>query len=607
MGKAAGARATGRAPVSSSAFSVERHRSQYTILNSSWTINPRIPITPKPKSPDSYPVTVKHSAQQVITLTCNVKNCTWSTKDKDKNLVLSRLKFHAKLFHPKITDIFDTCFEMFEKQKVFEQHICKNLTKFQCRFCKLSFDSKSEFTSHIKSVHDIHDRLQYNHQTKYAATLVESHEQNNSKLLTCKICNCNFFDAEKLLSHSKNFHLISSEINMDTVNFETPLIKKFVCNTCSSQFTQLSKFKLHYYKIHKTVIPTLTVSYKKSVKYYCNLCPSRNRNFNLTKLKQHYSEKHKKILDFSEFDVSNFCSILVSELCKEEGKVIFTCQHCPDLYSTAEDLNRHKVEKHGEFCCNRCTMIFDTEKAHKIHMEEVHFGECKFCDFTTFNFIGLHVHVTNKHTESLDVSDFRTIYKVKHAKDDAYHVCLLCQRCVSSQQNMKMHYFWFHNRFLCDYCKLNFSMSTFESEHFSSNHLTDCVHCNQSFPDFKALDSHLQTKHLNETYSICEFCGEDYKCTQCPMQFNFSRNLEQHVSELHTNRYAYSCTVCSKIFSTESDFNLHMKFHQGSDSKADLLPVLRCELCDGFSLNRDAMQKHVKRRHIKNGKLINVK
>ncbi|KAF4525379.1 hypothetical protein B566_EDAN013230 [Ephemera danica] len=665
---------------------------------------------------------------------CQVEDCNFSTKSEDPEQIVQDLKFHCSMLH-KGVEVCDRCFEMFPSLEELDSHV-DEVHVYQCNICNCAFKTPKTLYGHCKSQHQVPSNW------NSEAGCIDSEKQNVPEMCNgsvtsfvgiqmvrkCLICDCTLYK-NSLFSHNVTYHMVSTDIDMSQVNFTTPLIRKLQCKKCLLVFTRLYDLKVHYLNTHS--IKLLCSETGSTRTFSCTVCDEPLRTRKLEYIQHHYQYAHHQEFDTDLLDFSKWYNPILNEQSSCEGSLVFHCKLCTDLCTSLNELMLHYKYAHTCYACVKCKTVFETEEHKMLHWNEVHFVACKLCDFKAEFGQTLIRHMMSSHNQV--VFDNRPITS-KNTKSDIH--CNLCpDHLLSNKRNAKMHYFWFHNKYTCEYCWQTFHGANAEHKHVLDNHMTECIHCNRTLDDLKSLETHLSSVHQNEKCNICESCGEflndrnalklhreshknqskkivksrehkkkpiflcskcgstfhekklydrhmanvhpvsevncgnfcklcnkkyknimlhkyishkeiyakengpknckmlecsfckkkvhtisellrhmerhsKYKCKQCPMQYSLLLHLEEHVTELHTNRYAYSCTVCSKLCATEADFNLHTSFHSADSQQnrqPDLLPVLRCDLCDHLCLNRDSMQKHVRTRHIKSGKLINVK
>ena len=147
--------------------------------------------------------------------------------------------------------------------------------------------------------------------------------------------------------------------------------------------------------------------------------------------------------------------------------------------------------------------------------------------------------------------------------------------------------------YACNYCGKSFTRSSYLHQHkrihrdedqevFKSYDPHICDKCGQTFNRKADLKDHVLV-HTNERPYQCEMCdkafrrkrnlrqheklhtGERWFCTECDKSFLRSYDLIKH-KNIHLGiRITYTCEICSKILTSRSGYNGHMKHHLSAD------------------------------------------
>ena len=235
-------------------------------------------------------------------------------------------------------ETFDTIAELVKHNK--SSHNPK--VKFECRYCGIHFNTKSNMNRHKQEIHCKETRLD---------------TAKMEVLLYNFACDqCSFVSKRKshLMRHVKSKH------DKDDDN------KKF-CPICYKMFCNSSKVKRHIITIHETEASSDAKDETKSLK------PLSNESHEKVKKKCHYCEKtilgnnmwrhieeahHKTKYNTSLVEVSSFPH---------------KCEQCAFKTKRKFDLKRHYMQKHSlcdvNFPCELCGKVFKYEASHKRHIK----------------------------------------------------------------------------------------------------------------------------------------------------------------------------------------------------------------------------------------------
>lgn len=81
----------------------------------------------------------------------------------------------------------------------------------------------------------------------------------------------------------------------------------------------------------------------------------------------------------------------------------------------------------------------------------------------------------------------------------------------------------------------------------------------------------------------------EFPCDECPLRFNISTELVHHKKIVHLHRRDFHCTYpgCSSQFSSKSNLEVHLKFHNNERSHI-------CEECDKSFVTAQGLKDHTR-------------
>lgn len=266
--------------------------------------------------------------------------------------------------------------------------------------------------------------------------------------------------------------------------------------------------------------------------------------------------------------------------------------------------------------------------------------ECQWCGFTCDNLTSLYIHVHECRKQM-------KIYK-----------CALCGKQLKNKKTLKMHMLMNHldeHSTSCNFCKLKFESVDELKSHFEECkikwknrvktmqckycgkvknsqkaylvHLRrckppqgfECDHCKKTFQYKKAIETHMEIKHLKDRPFACDLCGRTFKtktyldyhikwvhmklgvkkrkifsCSVCSKSFKSRLALRDH-QHVHTGVKSYKCNYCEKTFTYKGGVTRHFKnVHQTKEKK----PPVQCELCGKSYADTTGLGNHMKIKHL---------
>ena len=185
---------------------------------------------------------------------------------------------------------------------------------------------------------------------------------------------------------------------------------------------------------------------------------------------------------------------------KHNGKMMYKCKQCPDLFEDLEVLDKHRRIYH----CKKPAKKLIVKRPKKLPRVVT----CEVC--------GISTRYLTSHT------------KFYHDKDE-----ILCKDCGKICQNpykLKAHQYQSHSDVACPEC----------GEVMSK----------------KKLPKHIQSRHVPNS-------ERKYKCEICGKGFTSKRALEEHIN-IHTGAKPYECKFCGARYANSGNRDAHIRtVHHG--------------------------------------------
>lgn len=323
--------------------------------------------------------------------------------------------------------------------------------------------------------------------------------KNKSMLgFVCGYCDATYPDPKELRSHTEIDHRkdrLSFKQSFVMAEYNVKLdITDLKCKICSTNMENLTKLKDHLVDNHKKVVYTdikdhlMQFRLKKGDVFDCVMCPSTYETFKM--LKQHMN-KH-------------YCN--------------YSCTKCENSFATKRSLSAHQeTHQDGSFKCDLCDKIFSTRTKKQYHEKAKHMGtrnisNCPYCDVPFRSYYQRNQHMVKVH--DLDV------------------------------------------KYKCNVCNKGYILKSLLMSHIKKNHLMErnyqCIECGYRFFSNKALKAHM-VKHTGEKNYTCEVCHKSYARKY---------TLREHM-RIHNNDRRFKCEVCGSTFVQKCSLKSHLLSHHG--------------------------------------------
>ncbi|XP_072380247.1 uncharacterized protein [Diabrotica undecimpunctata] len=297
---------------------------------------------------------------------------------------------------------------------------------------------------------------------------------------------------------------------------------------------------------------------------------------------------------------------------KKTGELV-QCTKCDRLLTSENSLNKHMKIHTGvkPFKCSHCSKDFLYMHSLTVHLR-LHTGEtpyvCSICNKRYHSARSLQKHRDVKHftqeDKTLDNGILNNSNKTQcpfcnkyfgkfgfgthiktHINEKKVFECPLCYKAFQKNSHLERH-LRIHTGerpFACGSCRKTFTQESDLKRHsLIHNGKKDfqCQHCGKMFSTARSLAAHM-LKHEALLQNVkCNFC----KSSVC------SCHHEKQLKIDNIPKESFLCTICGKMFKTNSNLQIHHRIHTGEN------PFV-CLLCNkGYKANT-ALKSHMRRAH----------
>ena len=274
-----------------------------------------------------------------------------------------------------------------------------------------------------------------------------------------------------------------------------------------------------------------------------------------------------------------------------DSKKSFICGYCSEEFPTAAAIRKHTTENHdgNKYRCDLCA-DYVNPKLPKVakHRLAVHNVEtpmfppikCNYqgCSFWTVTKKEIPEHVKRVHEKVLS------------------HKCGICDKAYPTASKLQVHVEQVHMKLKtcgCDICGEKFMWPHQVKKHKRESHgnKTDftyvCHFCAAQYYDARALDLHMERKHMQRELSECKYChkkfvkeclknhiktyhekDDRYSCPKCNKTFPSGYSQRLHIKTVHLNFRPFKCGICNNVFTRPFGLAVHIgTHHEGMSPK----------------------------------------
>lgn len=443
---------------------------------------------------------------------------------------------------------------------------------YTCSRCASSFPTLSAFYTHITSLHvdffpvdvcpiceELYEDLD-NHFYLHDPISARANDRWRSTYeCPYKLCQKKNFVNQKVL-----------DIHIHTMHGQGG--QAYVCEQCDAVFPSFFELDEHSKEEH------CKIERNDSNTMYCSHCAKAFPNNHA--LAEHVRESHGIFMSLK----SEVLSSPTTE--SEESKTVeYPCSSCNQIFSSADLLNDHQLEKHTEiiYRCGFCKETLDSKVGLRVHFSMNHSNEqrsykCTDCSAAFSTEILWQMHMRRHNSKP--------------------YRCLLCDETYATERELETHSVTHKKTVKCPVCEEAFHVEYLLDLHLQTAHFpvapppakrskkerTKCEICDVRFPDELALVRHRRIEHkLASSVS-----PSTLKCVYCQTECFNSSELEFHIQEKHAPPpiVAHKCNICDKLLPSSTSLVQHKLGHVTLPSR------LICFVCQATIVGKDDFLNH---------------
>ena len=364
-------------------------------------------------------------------------------------------------------------------------------------------------------------------------TFIRHLEGHKNGQYFCKICGKGMKEKAYLTRHMKTHDEV----------------RPFSCSICPKTFITKS-YMIAHIKCHTESYP-------------CDKCNKKfPSQYRLTRhMKVHTDEKHFcEICGQAVKDKAYLAKHVLRH--KDDDDRPHKCTKCGRGFIQASHLSRHlklvNCSLDPQLKCEICGVQFELTRSMKLHMASHKKEQERLISLEEKE----KKQMENSDSERADLNEMETGLNLGETCG-SFDNLGLNKHTVTAYWNVLV------KPFSCKICGSSFKTKSRLREHIDTHNTTklfNCEVCHKSFKSEKALRDH-SVRHTDK-----------YACLDCGLKCSSGSNLRDHVTRVHAEgRQRFHCTICEKVFATDSYLQKHVKMH---NNEFDCV----CHVCGkGFS------------------------
>ena len=380
----------------------------------------------------------------------------------------------------------------------------------------------------------------------------------------CDMCDSEFMESFKLVSHSINKH----EIPEDQISYD--------CANCYQSFSILSKFKQHIAKKDNSDLEN------ESNKGEINKNIEEDVETNHTD--QYYSSEEESINDFGH-----------------------ECHECNTIFPFESYLKKHIIAVHNKNTQNNEIYHYLLQRQEKL--PEIFYKGKQSCSKATKKLelvpklilkdvlktdAGKEWQRNNKQFKN--ISSFLPRFylsEVDKGVESKIKMPIKIEDIpektnLNEKNSIKKDLKNNLKEYKCDTCVKYFSHTSNLKQHIHIIHKGNkdyqCESCGKSFSQGGHLKRHIHRVHEGH---------KDYKCDSCGTSFSSGEYLKKHIHIIHEGHKDYKCEPCGKSFSSTSSLKVHMMVVHNKGIKKQY----KCDLCNLSFKGYTTLKYHTNKNH----------
>lgn len=519
-------------------------------------------------------------------------SCPYCTK-----ILIDRQTFrlHIRLHISKLFMRCDVCNQAFEDKAKLEEHMTTHGNQFSCNKCGDTFETYHERTLHMSTAHSTEDSAQISDEDFNDGTDNKGGDDINDKYDNDDDEDKQLVERSKLVDGRYECEFCKKTLaNRTTLKYHIRLHiqkKLLKCAICGQGFSKKSHLKRHLGTHTKKRQP-------------CRYCDAAFDTYE--ERKAHTANIHKKALQ------------------NQSSKTFIPCwtqsnglKQCVCLICDQEFDQIHLLSDHIQYHLENPETFSGIDFANKMEM---------LSKFNNIDYNAENIGEILRNILKQDPQQVSKIYRISNAKgwelaltdsetddDDGSSATIKSYDCGKCMQSFdRVHRLMCHMKvdhdqhsfkdFKCSYCGQCFPNSVILAKHLrqqceNEDKTIVCSMCNCKFLWQESLERHLMVYHETEKKFIGDISKnvKPFTCTQCSRSFSTESQLKAHEPNHLPRLKRFSCDTCGRNFSRRDNLKSHMRVHLPDELKPVIVKKHLCSFCGRSFSNSSNLTVHIRR------------
>lgn len=414
---------------------------------------------------------------------------------------------------------------------------------------------------------------------------------------------------------------INDEASGSSSNIIVKKNRSFRCQECSKVFVKLRARNRHMEQEHPhfrrvkkiKAAPTATLTSKSEASAFSAAASSSSTlNWSAPTTITSQQEQEVKVLSIIKNEPSTSAAVLVKNemnrmLISTTGSIKMEMDRLllePSTSTTPQQISTLGLKIKRTYMCAKCNEQFRTLKLLDKHFQ-IHPAECTLCQktFNSWNTFSLHLkHHLNIRVHACRYCPKRFVQRQRLVEHERIHTGHMPIKCPDCDERFRRYSNMLHHRarvhlnkkakqedYVCDCGEIFQTKAKLEwHQETHENKPKPCPYCRERFTHRNSLTRHIRLSHTEKYVFVkskavnCPICSctylpssikahmathqlsnKEYSCTICSKQFSTKWNLKQH-HWTHANRSSkpFQCNLCPSAFVRETDYTTHMNAHR---------------------------------------------